>query len=162
MGFYRVAVDGETWAQSCVPVWWLHPSTHPCWETLPANSSSIDWDGWGASWVLNGVCDRKGTPVPCPHKSLLAPGFPLSPSGSREAWAKLLALSLPSSVSPCCYSVPKFPWIPHIARFIGNSNPHVHVVGFWVERTRFFISDLTVNFHRSFLEYCFVMKCWLT
>jgi hypothetical protein len=63
---------------------------------------SADWDGWGASWVLMEFVPGQGAPVQCPHQSLVGPGFLLSSSGGREAWAKLYALSLQCSSSQCC------------------------------------------------------------
>jgi hypothetical protein len=82
-GDWRVVVYWGPWTPSCVLVRWLYPSTQPCWEFLPANPYLAHWVVWGLSFC--GICVGTGFPLQCPHYSLLEPGFPLSPLGSREA-----------------------------------------------------------------------------
>jgi hypothetical protein len=58
-----------------------------------------NWGGWGDLQILMEFVPGQGALVQCPHNSLLGPGFPLIPSGSMEAWAKLCALSPQCSAS---------------------------------------------------------------
>jgi hypothetical protein len=88
-----VAVVWFPWTQSYVPIRQLHPSSQPCWEFLPANPYLANWSGWGYHRVLMQFVLGQCPPVQCPPNSSLGPGFPLSPSDSREAWAKLYVLS---------------------------------------------------------------------
>jgi hypothetical protein len=54
-------------------------------------SGQLRWLGVPPS--IYGVYSGPGPPTQCPPNSFLWPGFPLSPSGSREAWANLCAVS---------------------------------------------------------------------
>jgi hypothetical protein len=100
---WLLVVDWDPWTQSYVPVRGLHPSPQPCWEFLSANPYLANWGGCRYHWVLMEFVPGQGAPVQCPPNALFWPGFPLSPSGSQAAWAKLYAVSPQSSASQPCH-----------------------------------------------------------